>query len=287
MAAVALAIGSGGAVTDLETTVLLRRRGHAGRPAHRAGGEVPAAGHLTGRRRTGRARAACESAGMATIHRTTMVPGKLDLLGDWLPRQPWYRSTGTPPQLTRAGGFRLDDPAGEVGIEFIFVTDGIGRRGHDVLRPADLPRRSAARGGGGAGRHLGARGARPALDLRRRARPGRGRPVARLPLRRGRGAAPEPRATPPIRPSAGTGQRRAGPVRPRRSGWTRTPGRGTVAVELVDPSSARCVDGVPGPRPGSRRGRRRDRDALGSRGGRAGPGLDGTAARGAAVASVR
>jgi hypothetical protein len=61
---------------------------------------------------------------MATIHRTTMVPGKLDLLGDWLPRQPWYRDTGRPAALTRAGGFRLDDPAGEVGIEFVFVTDG-------------------------------------------------------------------------------------------------------------------------------------------------------------------
>jgi hypothetical protein len=61
---------------------------------------------------------------MATIHRTTMVPGKLDLLGDWLPRQPWYRDTGRPVTLTRAGGFRLDDPAGEVGIEFVFVTDG-------------------------------------------------------------------------------------------------------------------------------------------------------------------
>jgi hypothetical protein len=62
---------------------------------------------------------------MATIHRTTMVPTKLDLLRDWLPRQLWYRSTGTQPQLTRSGGFRLDDPAGEVGIEFMFVTDGM------------------------------------------------------------------------------------------------------------------------------------------------------------------
>jgi hypothetical protein len=62
---------------------------------------------------------------MATIHTgTTMVPGKLDLLGGWLPRQPWYRNTGSPPALTRAGGFRLDDPAGDVGIEFVFVTDG-------------------------------------------------------------------------------------------------------------------------------------------------------------------
>ena len=61
---------------------------------------------------------------MATIHRTTMAPTKLELLADWLPEQPWYRSTRRPPALSRAGGFRLDDPAGEVGIEFAFVADG-------------------------------------------------------------------------------------------------------------------------------------------------------------------
>ena len=62
---------------------------------------------------------------MATIHTgTTLAPTKLELLADWLPRQSWYRDTGAPPALTRAGGFRLDDPAGEVGIEFQFVTDG-------------------------------------------------------------------------------------------------------------------------------------------------------------------
>jgi hypothetical protein len=63
---------------------------------------------------------------MATLHRTTMVPTKLELLADWLPRQPWYRDTGAPPALSRAGGFRLDDPAGEVGLEFMVVTDGAG-----------------------------------------------------------------------------------------------------------------------------------------------------------------
>jgi hypothetical protein len=60
---------------------------------------------------------------MATIHRTTMAPTKLELLADWLPRQPWYLDTGVPPALSRAGGFRLDDPAGEVGIECMLVTD--------------------------------------------------------------------------------------------------------------------------------------------------------------------
>jgi hypothetical protein len=60
---------------------------------------------------------------MAVIHHTTLVPTKLELLAGWLPAQSWYTGTGTP-DLARAGGFRLDDPAGEVGIEFIIVTDG-------------------------------------------------------------------------------------------------------------------------------------------------------------------
>jgi hypothetical protein len=63
---------------------------------------------------------------MATIHTgTTMVPTKLELLTDWLPRQPWYGAGGGP-SLSRAGGFRLDDPTGAVGIEFAFVSDGEG-----------------------------------------------------------------------------------------------------------------------------------------------------------------
>jgi hypothetical protein len=65
---------------------------------------------------------------MAIIHNTTMSPGKLDLLRGWLPAQPWYLTSGGEPQLTKAGGFRLDDPAGEVGIEFMVVTDGSGPR---------------------------------------------------------------------------------------------------------------------------------------------------------------
>src|SRR5215468_10341075 len=62
---------------------------------------------------------------MAIIHHTTMTPGKLDLLAAWLPAQPWYRGAGAP-ALARAGGFRLDDPAGEVGIEFMVIADGAG-----------------------------------------------------------------------------------------------------------------------------------------------------------------
>jgi len=60
---------------------------------------------------------------MAIIHNTTMSPGKLELLTAWLPAQPWYRQTGPEPALAKSGGFRLDDPQGEVGIEFMVVTD--------------------------------------------------------------------------------------------------------------------------------------------------------------------
>lgn len=58
---------------------------------------------------------------MAVIHRTTLVPGKVALIEELLPRRPWYR--GRAPRLHKAGGFRLDDPAGAVGIEFLLVVD--------------------------------------------------------------------------------------------------------------------------------------------------------------------
>ncbi|WP_344425419.1 maltokinase N-terminal cap-like domain-containing protein [Pseudonocardia ailaonensis] len=59
---------------------------------------------------------------MAIVHRTILTPTKLELLAAWLPGQDWYRGIGDP-ALTKAGGFRLDDPAGEVGIELMIVTD--------------------------------------------------------------------------------------------------------------------------------------------------------------------
>ncbi len=62
---------------------------------------------------------------MAIIHPTTLTPTKLELLTSWLPRQPWYQSE-TQPRLEKAGGFRLDDPDGEVGLEFMAVTDDSG-----------------------------------------------------------------------------------------------------------------------------------------------------------------
>ena len=65
---------------------------------------------------------------MAVIYDTTMSPGKLELLTVWLPTQPWYLGGGHEPELAKVGGFRLDDPQGEVGIEFMVVTDGSGDR---------------------------------------------------------------------------------------------------------------------------------------------------------------
>lgn len=59
---------------------------------------------------------------MAVIHETTLTPTKLELLRDWLPAQDWFRGERVL-ELHRAGGFRLDDPDGAVGMECILVTD--------------------------------------------------------------------------------------------------------------------------------------------------------------------
>ena len=60
---------------------------------------------------------------MSVIHRTTLKPTKIELLTDWLPTRPWYRGGAGAPVLAKSGGFRLDDPEGEVGIEFMVTTD--------------------------------------------------------------------------------------------------------------------------------------------------------------------
>ncbi|GLW22351.1 hypothetical protein Mame01_23940 [Microbispora amethystogenes] len=72
---------------------------------------------------------------MAVIHKTTLTPGKLELLTAWLPAQPWYEGGERRPELARVGGFRLDDPQGEVGIEFMVVTDESGDEPLSYLVP--------------------------------------------------------------------------------------------------------------------------------------------------------
>jgi hypothetical protein len=63
---------------------------------------------------------------MSVIHHTTLKPTKLELLTSWLPTRPWYAGGPDGPVLAKAGGFRLDDPEGEVGIEFMVATDTSG-----------------------------------------------------------------------------------------------------------------------------------------------------------------
>ncbi|MGW4893524.1 maltokinase N-terminal cap-like domain-containing protein [Kitasatospora sp. NPDC004240] len=72
---------------------------------------------------------------MAVIHHTTLRPTKGELLTAWLPGRAWYRGDGQEPRLERAGGFRLDDPEGEVGIEFMVVTDTAGAGPVTYLTP--------------------------------------------------------------------------------------------------------------------------------------------------------
>jgi 1,4-alpha-glucan branching enzyme len=65
---------------------------------------------------------------VAEIHHTTLAPSKLELLTGWLPGQRWYAAKGSTPVLRKVGGYRLDDPAGRVGIEVLIVADESGRQ---------------------------------------------------------------------------------------------------------------------------------------------------------------
>lgn len=59
---------------------------------------------------------------MSVIFETTMAPTKRELMAAWLPDQEWFAGNAAP-LLRVVGGFRLDDPAGEVGMEMILVLD--------------------------------------------------------------------------------------------------------------------------------------------------------------------
>lgn len=60
---------------------------------------------------------------MALLHDATLVPSKRELIAAWLPRQAWADGL---PELTPFGGFRIDDPAGEVGVEGILLRSADG-----------------------------------------------------------------------------------------------------------------------------------------------------------------
>ena len=63
---------------------------------------------------------------MAEIHDVTLTPGKDDLVAAWIGEQRWYAAKGARPRLHRVDSWRLDDPAGEVGIETLVYRDEAG-----------------------------------------------------------------------------------------------------------------------------------------------------------------
>lgn len=61
--------------------------------------------------------------GTAEVHPdATLTPGKLEIIAQWLPTQPWF--TGDPSDLDRVARFRFVDPDGEVGMETLLVASG-------------------------------------------------------------------------------------------------------------------------------------------------------------------
>jgi Maltokinase N-terminal cap domain len=61
---------------------------------------------------------------MALVYDATLTPSKQDLVVTWLPSRPWGRDI----EVTgKAGEYRFDDPAGEVGIETILFSSSDGR----------------------------------------------------------------------------------------------------------------------------------------------------------------
>ena len=61
---------------------------------------------------------------MAIVHKgASLVPSKTELVTGWMPHQRWYHGKGHEPVLRRVGGFRFEDPAGEVGVETLLLAD--------------------------------------------------------------------------------------------------------------------------------------------------------------------
>lgn len=70
---------------------------------------------------------------MAVLHRAQISPTKLELVTAWLDQQPW----GGSGDVELIGGYRFDDPDGEVGVEAL-----IARRG-DLVAQLPLTYRGA------------------------------------------------------------------------------------------------------------------------------------------------
>ena len=66
---------------------------------------------------------------MALLHRATIAPTKGELVAAWLPTRPWAPAG----PIGTGVSYRLDDPAGEVGLEAFLLTDGEGANVHIPL----------------------------------------------------------------------------------------------------------------------------------------------------------
>jgi hypothetical protein len=62
---------------------------------------------------------------MALIYAAELRPSKLELVQAWAPTQPWFRGSADA-ELEIVDAYRLDDPAGEVGIETLLISVGDG-----------------------------------------------------------------------------------------------------------------------------------------------------------------
>jgi Maltokinase N-terminal cap domain len=77
---------------------------------------------------------------MGLVHAATLSPTKRELVEAWLPTRPWARGQVIADKVAE---YRLDDPAGEVGVETI-----LWRSADDVLLQTPLTYRSAPLEGG-------------------------------------------------------------------------------------------------------------------------------------------
>lgn len=69
---------------------------------------------------------------MALLHHATLTPTKKELLDAWLPSQNWAAGLD-PATLTVVGGYRFDDPDGEVGMEGIVLGRADGPAGNSFV----------------------------------------------------------------------------------------------------------------------------------------------------------
>ncbi|RYB94685.1 hypothetical protein EUA93_10215 [Nocardioides oleivorans] len=60
---------------------------------------------------------------MALMHQATITPTKQELMAAWLPTREWYDGVV---DRDPVASFRLDDPAGEVGVECFLLGDAAG-----------------------------------------------------------------------------------------------------------------------------------------------------------------